>query len=260
MLRGARLPAGDCRPFARLTGISPALTTLWHLGSGLPWSWCSSASTGEWAHLVEMLPQLLAASLIVADAGFVGYDFWQALRDAEHDFVIRVGANVTLLKRLGFYREGDRRVYPWPDRSAQRRQPPLTLRLTAAHDGKRPVYLVTSVLSASDLSDRWLLDLYRARWAVEVFDRSFKRCFGRHKLRSASPENAQLELDWSLAALWAACLYAKFQQCHRAFHNRPRADPNERRRRPPRKLSRHDLPGGQVAGGRASRIPRRVTC
>ena len=126
--------------------------------------------------------------------------------------MIRVGANVTLLKRLGYYRECDRRVYLWPDRNAQRRQPPLTLRLTVAHDGKRPVYLVTSLLSSRELTDRRLLDLYRARWGVEVFYRSFKRSFGRHKLRSASPENAKLELDWSLAALWAACLYAKRQQ------------------------------------------------
>lgn len=197
----------------KATGPRISLTTLWHLESGLPWSWRrSSASTGERAHALEMLPQLPAASLIVADAGFVGYDFWQALREAGHDFVIRVGANVTLLKRLGYYRECDRRVYLWPDRAAQRRQPPLALRLTVAHDGKRPVYLVTSVLSSQALSDRRLLELYRARWGVEVFYRSFKRSFGRHKLRSASPENAQLELDWSLAALWAACLYAKCQQ------------------------------------------------
>ena len=47
------------------------------------------------------------------------------------------------------------------------------------------------------------------RWGIEVFYRSFKRTLGRHKLRSASPQNAQLELDWSLAAIGAACLYAK---------------------------------------------------
>src|SRR5262249_23094536 len=54
-----------------------------------------------------------------------------------------------------------------------------------------------------------LIELYQARWGIEVFYRTFKRTFGRHKLRSASPFNAQLELDWSMAALWAACLYAK---------------------------------------------------
>jgi Transposase DDE domain. len=190
-----------------------ALTTLWHLGSGLPWNWTHGPRRqGERSHMLAMLPALPEQSLLLADAGFVGYDFWQALLEAGHDFVIRVGANVALLKRLGYSRECAGRVYLWPDRQSQRSQPPLVLRLVVAHGGKHPVYLVSSVLAQSRLSDRRLIELYRARWGVEVFFRSFKRTFGRHKLRSASPANAELELDWSLVALWAACLYAKRQQ------------------------------------------------
>jgi hypothetical protein len=190
-----------------------ALTLLWHLGSGLPWSWRrSSSEVGERAHLLEMLSELPERALLVADAGFVGYDFWQAILAAGHDLVIRVGANVTLLKRLGYYRECQGRVYLWPDSQRERGRPPLVLRLVVAASGRQPVYLVTSVLAKTQLSDRQLIELYRARWGVEVFYRSFKRSFGRHKLRSAAPENAQVELDWSLAALWAAALYAKCQQ------------------------------------------------
>ncbi len=159
-----------------------------------------------------MLPALPEQSLLLADAGFVGYDFWQALLAAGHDFVIRVGANVALLKQLGYYRECADRVYLWTDRQSKRSQPPLILRLVVAHGGKHPVYLVSSVLTNSRLSDRQIIELYQARWGIEVFYRGFKRTFGRHKLRSASPDNAHLELDWSLVALWAACLYAKHQQ------------------------------------------------
>jgi Transposase DDE domain len=189
------------------------LTTLWHLGAGLPWSWTRGASdASERGHLLQMLPWLPERSLLVADAGFVGYEFWQALLAGGHDLLIRVGANVTLLKHLGYFREGAGRVYLWPDKQARRRQPPLVLRLAVAHGGKHPVYLVTSVLAKTALSDRQLIELYKARWGVEVFYRSFKRTFGRHKLRSTSPDNARLELDWSLVGLWAACLYAKHQQ------------------------------------------------
>lgn len=39
-----------------------------------------------------------------------------------------------------------------------------------------------------------------------MFFRSFKQTFGRRKLRSDSPDNALLELDWSLLGLWAVCL------------------------------------------------------
>jgi Transposase DDE domain len=189
------------------------LTTLWHVGTGLPWSWTHGPSdSSERGHLLRMLAWLPERSLLTADAGFVGYEFWQALQEAGHDFLIRVGANVTLLKQLGVFREGDGRVYLWPDKPAHRRRPPIVLRLVVAHGGKHPVYLVTSVLAKNALSDRQLIELYKARWGVEVFYRSFKRTFGRHKLRCAAPENALVELDWSLAALWAACLYAKRQQ------------------------------------------------
>jgi len=206
---------GRRRRAARKKAAAPRLwlTTLWHLGSGLPWSWTRGASdSSERDHLLEMLPCLPERSLLLADAGFTGYDFWQALLAAGHDFLIRVGANVTLLKELGYYRECAGRVYLWPDKQARQGRPPLVLRLVVAHDGKHPVYLVTSVWAKTALSDRQLVELYQARWGVEVFFRSFKQTFGRRKLRSGSPDNVRLELDWSLAALWAACLYAKVQQ------------------------------------------------
>jgi hypothetical protein len=189
------------------------LTTLWHVGTGLPWSWTHGPSdASERAHALDMLAGLPERSLLTADAGFVGYEFWHALQAAGHDFLIRVGANVTLLKQLGWFRECAGRVYLWPDKPARQGRPPIVLRLVVAQGGKHPVYLVTSVLAKSALSDRQLIALYRARWGVEVFYRSFKRTFGRHKLRCAAPDNALLELDWSLAALWAACLYAKHHQ------------------------------------------------
>jgi len=80
------------------------------------------------------------------------------------------------------------------------------LRLIVIHDGKQPVYLVTSVLTKGRLSDKQAIEIYRYRWGIELFFRTFKQTFGRTKLRSHSAENAQLELDWSLAALWSICL------------------------------------------------------
>ena len=183
------------------------LTLLWHVGTGLPWSWRSGASdSSERHHLVEMLGEMPKNSLITADAGFVGYDFWEAIGDAGHDFVIRVGANVKLIKKLGYAREYGNTVYLWPDWAARKQMPPLVLRLIVLHDGKHPVYLVTSVLSKQRLSDKQAIEIYRYRWGIEVFFRTFKQTFGRTKLRSHSAENAKRELDWSLAALWGICL------------------------------------------------------
>jgi hypothetical protein len=182
------------------------LTLLWHVGSGLPWAWRTGPSgASERDHLVAMVPELPAHALLVADAGFVGYELWQTLLAAGHHFVIRVGANVRLLRQLGWVREYAHVVYLWPDQVARKRQPPLVLRLVVVQDGKQPVYLVTD-LSKSRLSDRQVVTIYGARWGVEVFFRTFKQTFGCRKLRSRSARNAQLELEWALVGLWCVCL------------------------------------------------------
>ncbi len=183
------------------------LTLLWHVGTGLPWSWRrGAADSSERHHLLEMLGEMPENSLITADAGFVGYDFWKEILDADHDFVIRIGGNVKLIKNLGYARQYDHTVYLWPDKAAKKKRPPLVLRLIVIHDGKQPVYLVTSVLSKQHLSDKQAVEIYRYRWGIELFFRTFKQTFGRTKLRSHSAKNAELELDWSLVALWIICL------------------------------------------------------
>lgn len=182
------------------------LTLMWHVGSGLPWAWRTGPSdSSERAHVLEMLAELPENSLITADAGFVGYDFWKAILDAGHNFTVRVGANVRLIKQLGFARQHKHTVYLWPDAAAKKQEPPLVLRLVVIHDGKHPVYLVTN-LSKSELSDRQAGAIYAARWGIELYFRTFKQTFGCRKLRSRCAENAQLELDWSMLGLWCICL------------------------------------------------------
>lgn len=182
------------------------LTLLWHVGSGLPWAWRTGPSgSSERGHLEEMLAELPEQSLITADAGFYGYEFWNTILNAGHHFVIRVGANVRLIRQLGYARDHEHTVYFWPDQMAKKSKPPLTLRLIVIHTGKHPMYLVTD-LSKSQLSDQQAATIYGARWGIELFFRTFKQTFGRRKLRSRSAVNAKLELDWSLLSLWCMCL------------------------------------------------------
>jgi DDE family transposase len=188
------------------------VTTMWHVGTGLPWDWrLGPSESSERAHLLEMISALPEEALITADAGFVGYQYWKAILDSGRHILIRVGANVRLLKQLGYVRESHGIVYLWPDREAARRQPPLVLRLVQAHNGKHPVFVVTSVLSAQRLSDRQVLELYTRRWGIELFYRHLKQTFQRKKLRSTSAEPALMELHWSLAGLWAMAFYALVQ-------------------------------------------------
>jgi hypothetical protein len=191
-------------------GNSPQmwLTTMWHAGTGLPWDWRTGpADSSERAHLLEMLPTLPEGALVAADAGFVGYEYAKAVIDSQRQLLMRVGANVRLLRKLGYVRESAGIVYLWPDQQAKKNRLPLVLRLVVAHNGKHPVYLLTNVLSQSRLSDKQVIELYGRRWGIEVFYRHLKQTFGRRKLRSTSAENARAEIEWSLTGLWAMALY-----------------------------------------------------
>ena len=186
------------------------LTTVWHVGTGLPWDWRTGPDdSSEREHLRQMTAALPAGALVVADAGFVGYQTWADLTASGRHLLVRVGANVRLLKGLGYARGRDGLVYLWPDREAARRRPPLVLRLVVAGGGRHPVYLVTSVLDEGALPGRRAIEVYGLRWGVELFYRHFKQAFGRRKLRSHRGENAGVEATWSLLGLWALALHGQ---------------------------------------------------
>lgn len=191
------------------------LTLIWHMGLKLPWCWRTGPSTAsERSHLTEMLHMINFPknTLFCGDAGFVGHDFWKSILDCGHSFLIRVGANVHLLKNLGSARERAGLVYLWPDNVARKKQPPLVLRLLTFQGPRGKVYLVTNVLSARELSPRQAAQLYRLRWGVELQFRTFKQTFRRSKLRSRTPDNAVVELHWSLVGLSLVQLFAVKEQ------------------------------------------------
>ena len=94
------------------------LTLLWHMGLRLPWCWKMGPSdSSERGHFQDMLMQqsFPENTLFCGDAGFTGYDFWKSIMDQNHHFLIRVGTNVRLLTKLGYYaRECNGIVYVWP--------------------------------------------------------------------------------------------------------------------------------------------------
>ena len=82
------------------------LTLIWHMGLRMPWSWKSGPSTAsERDHFQQMLSEqpFPKNTLFCGDAGFTGYQLWKAMIDRGHHILIRVGANVRLLRKLGYY-------------------------------------------------------------------------------------------------------------------------------------------------------------
>jgi Transposase DDE domain len=191
------------------------ITLLWHLGLQMPWSWRTGPSnSSERDHLRKMIAEqkFPENALFCADAGFTGYDLWKAIIDAGHSFLIRVGANVKLLRKLGYVRERAGIVYFWPDHAAKGQQPPLVLRLLRLKVGRCTMHLVTNVLDDKRLTVKEAIRLYQLRWGVELQFRTMKQTFGRRKLRSRTPDRALVELDWSLVGLWMIQLFAVKEQ------------------------------------------------
>jgi hypothetical protein len=194
------------------------LVTLWHLGAHCWWDGrVGPAVASERALLRQMLNGLPPRALVVGDAGFVGYGLCADLSRRGVAFLLRVGANVELLTRLGAVRrEAADTVYLWPKRDRGRRRP-LPLRLVVAGSGKRRVYLVTNVISRTALSRRQAADFYRRRWGVETAYRAVKQTLARRKLCSRSADLAALELAGIFLAGWAVALLALSARGRRAL-------------------------------------------
>jgi hypothetical protein len=192
------------------------LTMIWHVGQRLPWCWkIGPAYSSERHHVMEMLKEqeFPENTLFCADGGYIGYDFWRAIQDQDHHFLIRVGGNIRLLKSLGYVRECNGIVYCWPRQAMRKKQLPLVLRLLQFKDSRNnDVYLVTNVLQEKSLTHRQAGEIYRRRWGIEIQFRSLKQTFGRTKLRSRTPERAMVELEWSLIGLWMIQLLARKEQ------------------------------------------------
>ena len=194
--------------------ITMWITTLWHCGTGLPWDWrLGPSDSSERKHWMEMLADLTSPTLFVGDAGFVGYEYAKTVIASGHQILIRVGSNVTLLKRLGYCTERGGIVYLWPAKMAKRLEEPIVLRLVVCHNGKHPVYLITSILSEREFSDANVMAAYRRRWGIELFYRHLKQTFGMHKLKSRSSEAAYVEMTWSFLGLWCMAVYG-LKQLH----------------------------------------------
>lgn len=178
------------------------LTTIRHMGTGLAWDFHVGPGTdSERTHLRIMLPNLPENALLVADAGFAGYELCQEIIASGRSFLFRVGGNITLLEGLGFHHEErDGLVYLWPQ--GRRDEAPLVLRLIKLTRGKQTIYLLTNVLDAEDLTEEEASILYEMRWGIEVFYRSYKQTMDRRKLLSRTPATCLAEAQWIMLGVW----------------------------------------------------------
>lgn len=180
------------------------LTSLVHLRTGVLWSWrvgrAKSSERRLFGHLIETLPE---NALVVADAGFTGYQTWNALHQAGRHFLIRLCSNCHFYADLTVevdFQEG--LAYFWPEAQQRRGAQPLGLRLIRlpGKGGKEDVWLATNVLDSTQLSRRTAGEMFRMRWEQEVFYRSYKRTLGQAKLSARTVPQASREVEIALLA------------------------------------------------------------
>jgi hypothetical protein len=189
------------------------VTLMWHIGVGLPWCWkLGPSNASERDHVKDMLDseEFAENTLFVGDAGFVGYALWKKFLRNGHHFLVRVGANVKLLKNLGYrYKKGKKGLVScWPKDAMNQNLPPLVLRLIRCRIGNKRVCLLTSVLDEHELTKAEAVELYKRRWGIELEFRGLKQTFERRVLRSKKSARALTEMHWSIYGMLVLELFA----------------------------------------------------
>lgn len=192
---------------SKASTVQVLLTVLWHMKSGLPLQWMTTASTGsERRNAAKMLDSLPTNARLIGDAEYVGYPLWSKIHNSGRSFLVRVGSNMAFLENLGKSRLEDGFVCYWPETAMLANDPPLVLRLIQIHDGKKAIFLVTNEL---DMDDDLASELYARRWKIEMFFRTVKQTCEHAKLHCLRPANVLTELNWSLLGIWYALFTGK---------------------------------------------------
>lgn len=214
------------------------ITMMWHMGLRLPWMWrLGPSNSSERAHVMEMLSEgeFPENTLFCGDAGFVGYPLWSRIAGRGLHFLVRVGANVSLLTEMTectIQKNG--MVLSWPQEAIRLSLPPLHLRLVKVRIGRTYMWMLTNVLQSSNLPPALIVRFYKMRWGIEIEFRGLKQTLDRARLRCRNDRRLLAELNWSLMAMTVAELFAlkeQLGQTHRArdSHDRGAATPDPRK-------------------------------
>ncbi len=188
-------------------GSSPTVwnTSIVHLTLGIPFCWRlgKGSKPSERSHLIFMLRWLPQAALIVADAGYVGYEVVATMM-TKVAFLIRMSSNATFYSEtnepLDQFREGI--VYYWPQTQQKEGKPPLRGRLMRIHSvrHKTNVWLFTNVEDPQQLSLEMAATCYRWRWENEGFFRTYKRTLRKATLMGRTVAQVHREAEASMIA------------------------------------------------------------
>jgi hypothetical protein len=181
-------------------------TSVVHLTLGIPFCWRfgKGGKASERSHLMFMLRWLPQAALVVADAGYVGYEVAAAMVLQKVSLLIRMSSNATFYTEaeelLSEFREGI--VYYWPKTQQNAGKPPIRGRLMRIRSCRHQadVWLFTNVEDRQRLPLEVAATCYRWRWENEGFFRTYKRTLKKMTLMSRTVRLVHREAEASMLA------------------------------------------------------------
>lgn len=212
-LRGA--PPSACLP-GKVAGVFDLRTQLWH-----------QLIVGDVPHQNEkvlardLVATLPPKSLILADLGYFGFQWFDDLTDGEHFWVSRLRAKTSYRVLHTHYQQGDTLdALVWlgaynADKAKH------AVRLVQYRHGGTLYRFITNVRDPQLLPLPEVARLYARRWDIELAVKTVKRELGLHLLWSAKPAVIQ-------AQVWAVILIAQLWQALRVeLAGRAGVDPFE---------------------------------
>ncbi len=164
--------------------------------------WVDDVHANEKLRARAMVAELPAGSLVLADLGYFGFEWFDFLTAAHSYWISRVKKKTSYKVRHVFYERGptlDALIWLGAYRANRAAH---TVRLVRfIHQGKQFEY-ITNVLDPKRLPLREIARLYARRWDVELAIKLVKRELGLHLFWSAKPEVVR-------AQVWAAFAIAQ---------------------------------------------------
>jgi len=195
-LRGT--PAGDDALLpGKVAGLFDVRTQQWR-----KLKWVDDVHANEKLRARSMVEDLPEGSLVLADLGYFGFEWFDFLRDAGHDWVSRLKKKTSYKVRHVFYEHGstlDALIWLGAHRADRAAKSVRLVRFT--HAGQQYEY-ITSMLAPKQLPLAEIARLYARRWDIELAVKLVKRELGLHLFWGAKTEVVQ-------AQVWAACAIAQ---------------------------------------------------
>jgi hypothetical protein len=164
--------------------------------------WVDDVHANEKLRARAMVAELPAGSLVLADLGYFGFEWFDFLTEAKSFWISRVKKKTSYKVRHVFYERGstlDALIWLGAYRADRAAHTMRLVRFT--HGGKQFEY-ITNVLDPKRLPLREIARLYARRWDIEMAIKLVKRELGLHLFWSAKPEVVR-------AQVWAAFAIAQ---------------------------------------------------